>query len=497
MFKRGSGILLHLSSLPAEFGIGDLGPSAYQFVDFLCESKQKYWQILPINPTDTVYGNSPYSSPSAFAANSLFLSPQIFLESGWLDSSDLISSHHFPETSVNYRDVTRFKAQIYQQAYQRFKKQNVKEFENFCQENTYWLEDFATFMALKIHFGGKVWNQWPKEMVERTPKALKEVQHKHFEAIECEKFLQFAFLKQWKNLKDYANKNHIRIIGDIPIYINFDSADVWANPQYFKLDHDYNPLYVAGVPPDYFSETGQRWGNPVYNWDQLKENHYEWWIQRIRHNLKFFDIIRIDHFRGFVNYWQIPAEEKTAVKGEWMTGPKDEFFVTLKKVFKELPILAEDLGIITPDVTETMNRFGFPGMKVLLFAFGGDLNTNPYIPENYTSNCIVYTGTHDNNTILGWLKEEVSPSERENLYSYLGKKLSDEKVVWKLIKLALRSKANVGIIPMQDFLQLGQEARMNIPATTTHNWEWRLAKGFLTPTLAKRLARLTVASKRS
>ncbi len=500
MLKRGSGILLHISSLPSPYGIGDLGPSARRFVDFLHQSGQTYWQVLPLNPTDTVYGNSPYSSYSAFAGNTLFISPEMLVEDGWLLQEDLSGAlSGFPQENVNYAAVTEYKTELFPPAYLRFKRQagEHKEYQEFCAANAFWLEDYAAFVAFKEHFAGKSWDTWPDGIRSRTPQAVNALCAQLSEAIARVKFLQYVFFKQWFALKHECRQKNIRLIGDIPIYVNYDSADVWANPKLFKLDETSRPRFVAGVPPDYFSETGQRWGNPLYDWEALRTSGYDWWVKRVRHNFDNFDLIRIDHFRGFVGYWQIPADEKTAVRGRWIPGPGDDFFRHLQKTFTQLPIIAEDLGIITPDVTDTMQKFDFPGMKVLLFAFAGDIKTHPYIPDNYPSHCVAYTGTHDNNTIQGWLRHDATKGERENFFSYLGTKDRNGHVHWDLIGRIMKSQADIAVIPMQDILGLGGEARMNKPATTSGNWQWRLSQDALTPHLTEKLRHITEISQRA
>ncbi len=498
MHQRASGILLHISSLPSEYGMGDLGPAAYRFVDFLFQAKQSYWQILPLNPTDGIFGHSPYSSFSAFAGNTLFISPELLVREGWLRKEDIQEKPIFPRDSVDYEAVICRKNKIFNILWDRSRgslPQN-KEFKDFCLEENFWLEDFALFSALKKLYPGLSFNQWPEDIQRREPKAVLLIQRKWDDQIIKEKFLQYIFFKQWFALKEYCRNKGVKVIGDVPIYVNDDSADVWTHPKIFKLNNHLQPEFVAGVPPDYFSKTGQRWGNPVYNWEKLKETGFEWWIKRLEYNLRLFDFVRIDHFRGFVAYWEIPVSEKTAVKGEWVKAPWNEFFTALRQSLKTLPIIAEDLGIITPDVKEAREQLGFPGMKILLFAFDGDLKTHPYIPENYEENCIVYTGTHDNNTVKGWFLKEASETAKENLFSYLEKKLTSEEVSWALVELAFQSPAKTAIIPFQDLLSLGSEARMNIPGTAHGNWRWRLFPSDLDKSLSDRLRALSSHSER-
>ena len=491
MKRRGSGILLHISSLPSPFGIGDLGPEAYGFVDFLVESKQSFWQLLPLNPTAPVYGNSPYHSISAFAGNPLLISLSLLVKEGLLDKSDYEPLPDFPGNKVDYQGVIDFKKILFHKAYERFKIKRDDDYERFCVQESPWLNDFSLFAALKLHGEGRAWNEWPRDLRDRDPKALRLAEHDFIDTINREKFLQYIFFKQWSALKEYCFQKNIQVIGDIPIYVQHDSADVWSHPEFFKLDDNKQPFVVAGVPPDYFSKTGQRWGNPIYNWDALKQKEYGWWIERVAYNLKKFDFIRVDHFRGFKGYWEIPADEKTAVNGRWEEAPAMDFFTQLTRKFACLPIIAEDLGVITPDVREVMDHFEFPGMKILLFAFGKDLPFNPYIPHNLPQSCIAYTGTHDNNTVRGWFDTEATPEDKKRLFQYLGRDVPIDALHKEMIRLLMMSSANVIIIPLQDILGLGEEARMNTPATLTGNWEWKLFADYLNPSLAKSLREMT------
>jgi len=493
MNKRRSGILLHITSLPSPYGIGDFGPQAYKYADFLTEAKQCLWQILPLNPTSISHGNSPYSCYSAFAGNCILVSPELLAEEGFLDKSDTEYSASLPDDKVDYHTVTSFKEKILRKSYKTFKTQSVNkyEFNKFSKENAYWLDDYALFVSLKEHFNGKIWCDWPEEIRDREEESISKWCKKLQDRIEMEMFFQYIFYKQWHALKKYCNGKNIQIIGDIPIYVTYDSSDVWAHPELFKLDENKKPVSVAGVPPDYFSSTGQRWGNPVYQWNVLNETRYSWWIKRIEHNLKLFDVARLDHFRGFVAYWEVAADEETAINGKWTEAPVEDFFSVLFKHFPSLPIIAEDLGTITPDVKEIMDLFEFPGMKLLIFAFGKDISTNPYIPHNYKKNCVVYTGTHDNNTIKGWFKNEITSGDKERLFKYLGCEVSEHEIHLKLIRLAMMSVADITIIPMQDILGLSEESRMNLPSRTGNNWVWRLLPEQITPFLTKELAELT------
>lgn len=492
MEKRGSGILLHLTSLPSPFGVGDLGPSSHGFAEILAEAGQTYWQILPLNPTEIVHGNSPYQSASAFASNPLFISPELLVQDDLLDPEDLSGVPPFPVERVLYETVVPYKRGLLEKAFQRFKgRRKTEEFERFQWENAYWLDDYSLFIALKSHFQGRVWSEWPEDLRDRKPDPLRLAREDLGDGIERNIFLQFIFCRQWQRLKGYCKEKGIQFFGDMPIYVIHDSADVWVHPYLFKLDPHKRPQAVAGVPPDYFSETGQLWGNPVYNWEALKATGYEWWIQRITHNLKHLDLLRIDHFRGFFAYWEVPATEKNAIKGQWVKAPAMDFFDHVTKAFPRLPVIAEDLGTITPDVWEVMDHFRFPGMKVLLFAFGKDLPRNPYAPHNHVKNCVVYTGTHDNNTIRGWFKSELTPEDRKRLSLYVGKDVTEENVHWELIRLGMSSVADTVIIPMQDILGLDGETRMNLPASQQRNWEWRLSPGLVTASRSQRLREMT------
>ncbi|MBI4842860.1 MAG: 4-alpha-glucanotransferase [Nitrospirae bacterium] len=491
--KRQSGILLHVTSLPSSYGIGDLGPGARRFVDFLAEAGQSLWQILPLTPTCGIYGHSPYSSFSAFACNKLLISPEMLVSDGIISKTELPPAPRCRKGRVNYKTAGRYKEKILDTAFEK-KRNSLGEderFERFCLENSEWLEDYCLFISIKKKMRGLVWSRWPVELRDRDEGTLRELATRMSDEILKEKFYQYLFSLQWQSLKKYCEDRKVSIIGDIPIYVNHDSADVWANPGIFRLDKDKNPYLVAGVPPDYFSETGQLWGHPVYNWDALRESGYSWWIKRIEHNLKLVHIFRIDHFRGFAGYWAVDAKDKNAVNGVWMKAPADDFFNTLQNYFKRLPVIAEDLGTITPDVSEVMKKFGFPGMKVLLFAFGDDLPSNPYAPHNHIQNCVVYTGTHDNNTIKGWFRKEADAGVRKRLSDYTGKKASLKTVHRDIIRMAVSSVANTAIIPMQDMLGMDERGRMNLPATIKGNWGWMLSDKQLSTSLANELKDMT------
>ncbi|MBN1103332.1 MAG: 4-alpha-glucanotransferase [Deltaproteobacteria bacterium] len=498
MTRRSSGILLHVTSLPSPFGIGDMGPGAYRYVDFLSETGQALWQILPLNPTDTASFDSPYHSTSAFACNPLLISPEFMVRDGLLSPSDLEPLPAFPLDRVDYHAVSVYKKGLFQKAFEAFRTGSERpDYRAFCEENAFWLEDFALYMALRRLYEGKTWREWPPEIRQRRPDALREARERLSESLEKERFLQYLFLRQWSALRAYANGKGIRILGDIPIYVVYDSADLWAHPEIFNLDGGGRPLTVAGVPPDYFSETGQLWGNPVFRWGVMRETGYGWWIQRMGQNLKLFDLMRLDHFRGFAAYWEVPADEEDAVRGKWVEAPGLDFFERITRWFPSLSLIAEDLGTITPDVTEMMNHFGFPGMKVLLFALTDDRGANPYLPHNHVRNCVVYTGTHDNNTVRGWFDGEAADEEKRRLFLYLGREVSSGEIHWEMIRLAMMSVADRVVFPMQDLLGLGTEARMNRPGKKDGNWQWRLLQKQLAPPLARKLLEMTRAYGRT
>jgi 4-alpha-glucanotransferase len=481
--SRASGILLHPTSLPSRFGIGDLGEAAYQFVDFLSDSYQQVWQILPIGPTG--YGNSPYLSYSALAGNPLLISLEQLQEDELLTQEDLNQLPEYPTEKVDYDLVIATKIPLLKRASKNFKAkasaEKLEQFQQFCQfcdRHADWLDDYALFMALKEANGGATWNQWDSKLASRQPKALTEWATRLQDAIFDHKFMQYEFFRQWKALKQYANEKEIKIFGDIPIYVAHDSVDVWAHPDIFCLDEKTGePALMAGVPPDYFSVTGQLWGNPVYDWKELEKTDFHWWIRRVEGILEYVDLIRIDHFRGFEAYWAVKQGESTAMNGKWLQAPGEKFFTLLKEKLGELPIVAEDLGVITPEVEELRDKFGFPGMKILQFAFDSD-RANPFLPYNYVNrNCIVYTGTHDNNTTVGWFDER-SLEDRAKVIDYLGC-LCPEGIHWALIRQALASVANLAIFPLQDTFGLGTEAKMNTPSQPIGNWEWRFPAEYL------------------
>ncbi|KAF5081868.1 4-alpha-glucanotransferase [anaerobic digester metagenome] len=475
MNKRSSGVLLHITSLPSPYGIGDLGPAAYRFADLLSSAGQRYWQILPLNPTCPEFANSPYQSTSAFAGNTWIISPEQMVADGFLAPEDIADPPDFPVDRVDYRAVLDYKNGLFDTAFERFKERGSDfRYEDFAADNTSWLNDYAIFMALRERFSGRVWGDWPAGIRDRHEEALRKHGAELADRIFREKFLQYVFDRQWETLKNHCRMRHLQIIGDIPIYLTYDSVDLWANPGLFKLDEQKKPTAVAGVPPDMFSDAGQLWGNPVYNWDAHRERGFGWWESRIDRTLTLVDRLRLDHFRGFVQFWEVPAGEETARNGRWVDAPGRDLFTLLARSRPCLPIIAEDLGHITPDVHEMMAYFGFPGMKILTFGFAGDVAHNPHAPHNITEGSVAYTGTHDNNTVRGWFERETSEEQKNLLFRYIGGPVSGDEIHRILIRLAMLSPADTVIVPMQDVLGLGEEARMNRPGTREGNWEWRL-----------------------
>ena len=485
---RSSGILLHPTSLPGGFGIGDLGPAALRFVEFLVAAKQGVWQVLPLGPTG--FGDSPYQCFSAFAGNPLLISPETLLAEGWLERGDLDGMPALPARRVDYGAVIPWKRALLERAAERFASGAVpslqSDFEAFCASRAAWLDDFALFMALKQSNGGKVWTAWDAKLAAREPAALARAAARHEVAVRREKILQFAFARQWEAIRSFARSHGIRFVGDMPIFVAHDSADVWAHPELFHLDARGRPTVVAGVPPDYFSATGQLWGNPLYRWDEMARRGYAWWIDRVRAALEQFDRVRIDHFIGFSRYWEIPAREKTAVKGRWRPGPGDDLLRAIGAALGGLPLIAEDLGDVTPEVEAMRDRFGLPGMKILQFAFGGDAS-NPFLPHRHRRTCVVYTGTHDNDTSTGWFAS-APPAERADAQRYLAR--SGDDIAYDLVRAALSSVADTAIVPLQDVMMLGSEARMNQPGRPDGNWSWRFEEGELNAWHSTRLAEM-------
>ena len=488
--ERSSGILLHPTSLPGKYGIGSLGKSAFDFIDFLVKAKQTFWQILPLGPTG--YADSPYQCFSAHAGNPNLIDLDLLVKTKLLHPDDLNDYPYFYEEKIEYDAVQQIRLPLLKKAFQAFthNADNLEKlaYRNFQKDQGKWINDYALFRAIKVNREQRPWYLWEEPLKKREPEALKAMQMTLHDEIEFHKFLQFVFFRQWMAVKDYAQKHKIRIIGDIPLYVALDSADAWGNPEIFEFDAELNPLRVGGVPPDYFSENGQLWGNPLFRWDVLKETGYRWWIDRIKTNLFLYDVIRIDHFRGFAAYWAVPYGEKTAINGKWITCPGKDFFDVLRAEFGDLPIIAEDLGVITPDVEEIRDGFGLPGMKILQFAFDSS-EANDYIPHNYVKNCIVYTGTHDNDTVTGWYRN-ASESDKKYVQDYLN--TGDHEIHWAFVRLAMASVAYTAVTPMQDLLGLDSSARMNLPGTTQNNWQWRVKAEYLSPELAARLAHLTL-----
>jgi 4-alpha-glucanotransferase len=487
--KRSSGILLHITSLPGKYGIGTMGKEAYIFVDFLVMSGQKIWQLLPLGHTG--YGDSPYQCFSAFAGNPLLIDLDKLATEGLLDKKDLPDNQYFEEDIVDYGKINDVKLPILHKIYQNHKKHPSRlrqsRLDAFTQNNKKWLDDYAFFMALKTHFKGNPWTQWPEDIKLRNHDAVNYYKHLLNDDIEYFKFLQYVFYKQWLELKTYANLNDIQIIGDIPLYVSFDSSDAWANPEIFEFDQQMNPIRVAGVPPDYFSTTGQLWGNPLYNWERLTETGFEWWLDRIQANFKLYDIVRIDHFRGLAAYWAVKYGEKTAIHGQWIKAPGEELLATIEKKLGKLAIIAEDLGLITPDVIELREKFVLPGMKILQFAFDSG-EENDFMPHTFNKNCVVYTGTHDNDTTLGQYLSS-KDSDRQMMTEYFNVDKKDP--AWSFIKLAWSTVADVAIAPMQDILRLDGSARMNFPGKASGYWKWRYTKGMLTDKHADDLLKIT------
>jgi 4-alpha-glucanotransferase len=484
---RSSGILLHPTSLPGGHGIGDLGDAAFRFADFLAGSGQGIWQVLPLGPP--AVADSPYKCLSSMAGNPLLISLELLAREGWLTPADLQEAPAFPAESADFSAVSAFKWRLLRMAARTFfahgSPESRREYERFCVENGFWLDHYAEFMALRDENGGQVWTQW-----QRTQNADPEQMRQH-------KYIQFEFFRQWRALKEYCHDRGIRILGDLPIFVALDSADVWGYPELFDLDGQGWPRMVAGVPPDYFSATGQLWGNPLYRWIAMERTGYRWWIDRIRCMMDQFDLIRIDHFRGFEKYYEIPADAGTAIGGRWVDGPGDRFFEALSTVFGKLPFIAEDLGFITPEVHDLRDRWQLPGMRVLQFAFGDGSSSNPFQPHNYVRNCVVYTGTHDNDTTVGWFRgtsaedrrtEEQKRAEREYVLRYLDS--DGTEIHWDMIRAAIASVADTAIYPLQDVLGLGSEARMNLPSRPHGNWGWRFRTGQLQPVLGERLREL-------
>lgn len=499
-FPRSSGILLHPTSLPGDFGIGDLGSEATRFVDFLAAAGQSYWQILPLGPTG--FGDSPYQCFSAFAGNTLLISPEMLIADGLISEADLADKPDFVSHKVDFGGVYNWKNQLLPRAYEGFHHVTSVDlrgkFEAFCQENEFWLDDYALYRSIKTTQQERPWHKWPPELKLREPATIKQVAEDLFDEVQAQKFYQFLFFRQWFAVKDYANRKGVSIVGDIPIFVAGDSADVWCNQKKFKLNDDGTAKVIAGVPPDYFSKTGQLWGNPIYDWDAMRADGFRWWIARVHSTLRTVDVVRIDHFRGFAASWEVPGKDKTAENGRWVDVPGEELFIALKRSLGELAIIAEDLGVITPDVEQLRDGFGFPGMRILQFAFGGDAE-NHDLPHNYIKNCVAYTGTHDNDTTVGWYNSQAGAGStrdareigREHDYClrYLGSDGSE--IHWDFIRAVWASVADIAIAPLPDLLGIGTEGRMNLPASESGNWHWRMTADSLTEQIGLRLKELT------
>lgn len=491
MTRRSAGILLPVTSLPSEYGIGDFGPEAFKFADFLHDAGQKIWQVLPMTTIDPGCGNSPYSPTSAFAGNHLLVSPDNLVKDGLLTPDELkkaAAKYDFTKDSerVDYESARDFKNEILAAACKRMMKGNASDFRTFV-AGTEWLEDFALFSVIKQVQGGAAWYEWPDDLKHRDKESLRKFKAEYSDEITRQEFAQYIFFRQVRELHSYLNELGIEIVGDMPLYVTMDCADVWQNPGQFDLDEELNPVTVAGVPPDYFSATGQLWGNPCYNWKAMEADGFTWWTKRLRNLLAMFDRIRIDHFRGLVAYWAVPYGEETAKNGEWVDVPYEKFFAALKENFPGMPFWAENLGIITPDVEQVRRDYGLPGMLVLHFAFGNPAD-NPYAPHNHTRDSVVYTGTHDNNTSRGWFENDAAEDEIRNFASYIGRDVMDGYIfASEVTRLAVSSVADTAVIPMQDYLRLGADARINVPSTPSGNWSWRMRADAIPDGLADRI----------
>ena len=494
-YNRASGIILHPSSLPGPDGIGDLGPEAFRWVDFLSETGCGLWQVLPLGPTG--YGDSPYQCFSAFAGNPYLVSSVLLMEMGLLSRIDLADRPQFPIEKVDYSEVIQWKIKLLDRAYAKFQKSTrsgIRDaFEAFQQTQKDWLEDFALFMAIKEDNGGGSWEHWPENLRSRDAETLELFRQEHAQAIQNHTFRQFLFYQQWETLHKYANQKGIRIIGDVPIFVAYDSADVWSHPELFFINKKGLPTVIAGVPPDYFSATGQLWGNPLYRWSDHKKTGYSWWIKRMKSAFQLFDFIRLDHFRGFVAYWEVRYGKLTAEIGRWVPGPAANLFDAIQKELGDLPIIAEDLGVITPDVVALRDKYGLPGMKIFQFAFTNDPK-DPFLPHNYPGHCVAYTGTHDNDTARGWY-ESAPEKERDFCRRYIAR--SGQDISWDMIRVVWSSVAIMALAPMQDLLNLGNEARMNFPSRASGNWFWRMTPNALTPQLLARVKEVNYLYGRS
>ncbi|HEY0784826.1 MAG TPA: 4-alpha-glucanotransferase [Acidobacteriaceae bacterium] len=501
-FERSSGLLLHVTSLPSVGGIGDLGPAAYAFANFLASAGQRIWQVLPLNPVG--YGNSPYGALSAFAGNPLLVSLEVLADWGWLSHDRLHESlRELPGASgpVDYEAVTRIKQPLLEEAALSFLQhrteprhaQQAARFEAYCARQQAWLDDYAAYTVLRRSHDYSVWTDWPAEYARRQPEAMRRLRAERADELDVVKAIQFAFDEQWTHLRTYCEARKIKLMGDIAIFVSYDSADVWTHPDIFELREDLTPIHVSGVPPDYFSATGQRWGNPLYRWDKLAASGFDWWVARVRRATEIYDMVRLDHFRGFEAFWSIPGEDETAQHGHWVKAPGHELFRQMEKELGTLPFVAEDLGVITQEVDALRRAFGLPGMRILQFGFG-DRGAHTYLPHRYEANTVAYTGTHDNDTTLGWWHNGASEAEKEAVETYL--KPGADGVVWAMIRAAATSVADICLFPVQDVLELGSEARMNVPSAAQGNWSWRCPSELLTLDVAEKLSALVTVTDR-
>lgn len=498
MESRASGVLLHIASLPSNHGIGDMGATAYEFADRLAKAGQKYWQILPLNPSNPTSGESPYFSSSAFAGNPLLIDLDALVKEGLLSAEDISIPADLPSVDIDYDRVRAFKLDALHKAYDGFLAQGDNPtFEAFCKTHARWLDDYALFTALQKHHSNVSWAEWPIAIRDREEAALKSATQTLKSEINREKVLQFFFFEQWEKLKAYSNELGLVIFGDMPIYVSYESADVWVDSHIFKLDDNKRPVAVSGVPPDYFSATGQLWNNPVYNWDVLKEGQYEWWVNRMQALFERFDIVRIDHFRGLVQYWEVPAGEETAINGSWQDVPSYEFFDTMKKAFPDFPVVVEDLGLITEDVIEVKKHYDFPGMLILQFAFGEDNAENPYLPANHGENSVVYLGTHDNNSARGWFEEETDEPTKARIFKHIPESDDSVKAVESLVELTMSSSSKIAVVTAQDLIALPGRSRINDPSDNFGNWTWRMTREEFDSLPMDKFAELTRKYKRS
>lgn len=496
MKRRGSGILCHITTLPSPYGIGDLGPAAYSFADFLYKSKQSYWQLLPLNPTNQRYADSPFSTMSSCAGNTVLISPDLLAADGLLTAAELQDRPPFPADKVDYQGVSRFKQALFRKAHARFKERGEEhDYQRFCSGHAEWLDDHALFTAISVRLGLIPLSEWPRELSDPRSPEVQRLREELSDDVERERFLQFIYYKQWNALRHYCHGKGIMMIGGFPMFMNYDSVDIWVYPQYFKVDERRKPYVVAGSPPDAFSADGQLFNCAVYNWEALQQDNFSWWVRRFHYLFKMYDFVRIDHFRGLISYWEVPAGAPNALKGKWEPAMVHDFLNAILVHFPTLPVIAEDLGVITAEVREAMEAYGIPGIKVLLLAFQKGAYEPSYLPHNHNHNCVVYTGTHDTNTVMGWFDSPDNEVDKELLFDYLGREVETE-VNWEFIRMAMMSVAHTCIIQMQDLLGSGEETRMNTPGQALGNWQWRMPQMDLTGRIA-RLAGMTASYGRA